>query len=108
MSSGKMATPPQPIGSPQPTNVSPATEGGAAYPSHQTGSPVPSTPSRSRTTPSVTSAATPLLTIRAHNISPKMPASVTPMASTTAMHPSGIASIAVLVEIGDDPYSGLP
>src|SRR3984893_4564143 len=107
MSSGKMAKTPQPIGTPQPWRLITATEGGAAYPSHQTGSPVPSTPSRSRTTPSVTSAATPLLTIRAHNISPKMPASVTPMASTTAMHPSGIASIAVLVEIGDDHDSGV-
>src|ERR1700674_4908678 len=107
MSSGKIATPPQPIGSPQPTNVSPATEGGAAKPSHHTGRPVPSTPSRSRTTPSVTSAATPRLTMRAHRISPKMPASVTPMASTTAMQPSGMASIAVRVEIGDDQDSGV-
>jgi len=30
MSSGKIATPPHPIGSPQPTKVRPATEGGAA------------------------------------------------------------------------------
>src|SRR6202165_215179 len=107
MSSGKIATPPQPIGSPQPTNVRPATEGGAAKPSHHTGKPVPSTPSRSRTTPSVTSAATPRLAIRAHRMSPKMPASVTPMASTTAMQPSGMASIAVRVEIGDDQDSGV-
>src|ERR1700704_1670087 len=107
MSFGNTATPPQPIGSPQPTNVNPATEGGAANPSHHTGRPVPSTPSRSRTTPSVTSAATPRLTMRAHRISPKMPASVTPMASTTAMQPSGMASIAVRVEIGDDQDSGV-
>src|ERR1700686_2635648 len=107
MSSGKIATPPQPIGSPQPTNVRPATEGGAAKPSHHTGSPVPSTPSRSRTTPSVTSAVTPRLTIRAHKISPKIPASVTPIASTTAMQPSGMASIAVRVDIGDDHDSGV-
>jgi hypothetical protein len=33
-------------------------------------------------------------------MSPKMPASVTPIASTTAMQPSGIASIAARVEIG--------
>ena len=36
-----------------------------------------------------------------------MPASLTPMASTTAMQPSGIASIAVRVEIGDDQDSGV-
>src|SRR4051795_8695153 len=107
MSFGNTATPPQPIGSPQPTNVSPATEGGAAKPSHHTGKPVPSTPSRSRTTPSVTSPATPLLTMRAQRISPKIPASVTPIASTTAMQPSGIASMAVRVEIGDDQDSGV-
>src|SRR5437588_2349700 len=107
MSFGNTATPPQPIGSPQPTKVRPATDGGAAKPSHQTGRPVPSTPSTSRTTPSVISAATPRLTIRAHKISPKTPASVMPMASTTAMQPAGIASIAVRVEIGDDQDSGV-
>src|SRR3982074_1838614 len=107
ISSGKIATPPQPIGSPQPTNVRPATEGGAAKPSHHTGNPVPSTPSRSRTTPSVINAATPRVTIRAHRMSPKMPASVTPMASTTAIQPSGMASIAVRVEIGEDHDSGV-
>src|SRR5204863_7459393 len=72
---GNTATPPQPIGSPQPTKVSPATDGGAAKPSHHTGRCVPSTPSRSRTTPSVTSAATPRLAMRAQRMSPKMPAS---------------------------------
>src|SRR6202011_3349918 len=51
--------------------------------------------------------ATPRLTIRAHKISPKMPASVTPMASTTAMQPCGMASIAVRVKIGDDQDSGV-
>src|SRR6516165_3122776 len=107
MSFGNTATPPQPIGWSQPTKVRPATEGGAAYPSHHTGNPVPSTPSRSRTTPSVISAATPRLTMRAHKISPKMPASVIPMASTTAIQPAGIASIAVRVEIGDDQDSGV-
>src|ERR1700749_2400171 len=45
--------------------------------------------------------------MRAQRMSPKMPASVTPMASTTVMHPSGIASIAVRVEIGDDQDSGV-
>src|SRR3984885_4491246 len=36
-----------------------------------------------------------------------MPASVMPMASTTAIQPSGMASIAVRVEIGDDHDSGV-
>ena len=40
--------------------------------------------------------------MRAQRMSPKMPASVTPIASTTAMQPAGIASIAARVEIGDD------
>ena len=106
-SSGNTATPPQPIGSCQLTKVRPATDGGAAVPWHHTGRPVPSTPATSRTTPSVTSAATPRLCMRAHRMSPKMPASVTPMASTTAMHPAGIASIAARVEIGDDQDSGV-
>src|SRR5438132_788472 len=63
-SSGKIATPPQPIGSPQPTKVRPATEGGAAAPWHHTGNPVARTPATSRITPSVTSAATPFLRMR--------------------------------------------
>src|SRR3954454_6356999 len=45
--------------------------------------------------------------MRAHRMSPKIPASVTPMASTTAMQPAGMASIAVRVEIGDDHDSGV-
>src|SRR5271155_5155587 len=45
--------------------------------------------------------------MRAHRMSPKMPASVMPMASATAMQPAGIASIAVRVEIGDDQDSGV-
>src|SRR3984957_6485441 len=45
--------------------------------------------------------------MRAHRISPKMPASVMPIASTTAIQPSGMASIAVRVEIGDDHDSGV-
>src|SRR4029079_7351605 len=106
MSFGNTATPPKPIGSPQPTKVRPATEGGAENPSHHTGRLVPSTPSTSRTTPSVTSAATPRLTMRAHRMSPNTPASVTPMASITAMQPCGMASIAVREEIGDDQDSG--
>ena len=53
---GNTATPPQPIGSCQPTNVRPVTDAGAAVPWHQTGRPVPSTPATSRTTPSLTSA----------------------------------------------------
>ena len=104
---GKTATPPQPIGSCQPTKVSPATEAGAAVPWHHTGSPVPSTPARSRTTPSLTSAATLRLLMRAHRMSPKMPASVTPIASTTAIAPAGIASIAARVEIGDPHDAGV-
>src|SRR5690242_21865652 len=40
-------------------------------------------------------------------MSPKIPASATPMASTTAMQPAGMASIAVRVEIGDDQDSGV-
>ena len=36
-----------------------------------------------------------------------MPASVMPIASTTAMQPAGMASIAVRVEIGDDHDSGV-
>ena len=72
----------------------------AKAPSHHTGNPVPSTPSTSRTTPSVTKAVTPRLAMRAQRISPKIPASVMPMASTTAMQPAGIASMAVRVEIG--------
>src|SRR3712207_790247 len=95
---GNTATPPQPIGSCQFTKVSPATEGGAAAPLHHTGSPVPSTPAKSRTTPSVTSAATPFFAMRAQRMSPKMPASAQPIASTTATQPSGMASIAARVE----------
>src|ERR1700744_3491829 len=45
--------------------------------------------------------------MRAHRMSPKMPASLMPMASTTVMQPSGIASMAVRVEIGDDQDSGV-
>src|ERR1700761_2705040 len=45
--------------------------------------------------------------MRAHKISPKMPASLTPMESTTAIQPAGMASIAVRVEIGDDHDSGV-
>src|SRR5437660_12805694 len=45
--------------------------------------------------------------MRAQRMSPKMPASATPMASTTAIQPAGMASIAVRVEIGDDQDSGV-
>jgi hypothetical protein len=106
-SSGNTATPPQPIGSCQPTKVRPATEGGAATPEHQIGRPVPSQPTPSRMTPSVTSAVTPRFFMRAHRMSPKMPASVTPIESATAMQPSGIASMAPRVERGDDHDSGV-
>src|SRR5580704_2269784 len=106
-SSGNTATPPQPIGCCQLTNVRPATDGGAAAPLHQTGKPVPSTPATSRTTPSVTSAATPRTFIRAQRMSPKIPASVMPMASTTAMQPGGMASMAARVETGELQDSGV-
>jgi hypothetical protein len=104
---GSTATPPQPIGSCQPTKVMPFTDAGAAVPWHHTGSFVPSTPARSRTTPSVTRPATPRLAIRAHRMSPKMPAPVVPIASTTAIAPVGIASIAARVEIGDAHDAGV-
>jgi hypothetical protein len=45
--------------------------------------------------------------MRAHRMSPKMPASVTPMASTTAMQPAGICSTATRVERGEDQACGL-
>jgi hypothetical protein len=66
-----------------------------------------STPAPSRITPSVTRAATPRLFMRAHRMSPKMPASVTPSASATAITPSGMSSIAPLVERGEDQDSGV-
>ena len=99
--------PPQPIGSCQPTKVRPATDAGAAMPAHQTGKPVDATPTPSRITPSVMSAVTPRLRMRAQRMSPKMPASVTPMASPTAMQPSGMSSIAPRVERGEDQDSGV-
>jgi hypothetical protein len=55
----------------------------------------------------VISADTPRFFIRATRMSPKMPASCTPMASTTAMTPSGIASIAARVERGEAQDSGV-
>src|SRR6266508_1394673 len=106
-SPGKIAQPPQAIGSCQPTNVSPLAEAGAATPAHQTGSLEASTPDLSRTTPSVTSAVTLRRRMRMVRISPKMPAEVTPMASATAMQPSGISSIAPRVEIGFAQLSGV-
>ena len=107
MSPGKIAQPPQAIGSSQPTKVSPLTDAGAATPAHQTGSFDASTPALSRMTPSVTSAATLRFIIRMVRMSPKMPAVVTPMASATAMQPSGMASIAPRVEIGFAQLSGV-
>ena len=90
-----------------PTKVSPATEGGAATPWHQTGSPLASTPAPSRTTPSVTSPATPRWRMRAQRMSPNTPASVTPIAPTTAITPGGIASIAARVEMGLPQEAGV-
>jgi hypothetical protein len=40
-------------------------------------------------------------------MSPKMPESVTPIASTTAMQPSGMSSMAARVERGEDQDSGV-
>src|SRR5471032_240041 len=76
-------------------------------PAHQTGKPVAMTPCLSRMTPSVISAVTPRLTIRMHRISPKMPAPVTPMASATTTQFSGMASMALRVEIGFDQLAGV-
>ena len=45
--------------------------------------------------------------MRAQRISPKMPASVTPMASATAMSPSAMASIAARVEMGEAQLAGV-
>ena len=106
-SPGKTATPPHAIGFCQSTNVKPATDGGAATPLHQTFIPVPRTPAASRTTPSVISAVTPRFTIRAHKMSPKIPASCTPIESTTAIQPAGISSIAARVEMGEAHDSGV-
>ena len=58
-------------------------------------------------TPSVTSAVTLRFIMRIVRMSPKMPAEVTPMASATAMHPSGMSSIAPRVEIGLAQLSGV-
>src|SRR5579862_3389110 len=106
-SPGKMAQPPQAIGSCQPTKVKPLTDAGAATPAHHTGSLLASTPARSRMTPSVTSAATLRFFMRAQRISPNMPALGTPIASATATTPSGMASIAARVEIGLAQLSGV-
>src|SRR2546421_6794645 len=45
--------------------------------------------------------------MRMQRISPKMPAVVTPIASATAMQPSGIASMAPRVEIGCAQLAGV-
>src|ERR1022692_1414023 len=65
------------------------------------------TPCLSRITPSVISALTQRLTMRMHKMSPKMPAPSTPMASATTTQFSGMASIALRVEIGFDQLSGV-
>src|SRR3974390_3499098 len=106
-SPGNTAQPPQPIGCCQPTKVKPLTDAGAATPAHHTGSALSKMPARSRMTPSVTSAATLRFFIRAQRISPKMPALGTPIASATAITPSGMSSIAARVEIGLAQLSGV-
>ena len=45
--------------------------------------------------------------MRAQRMSPKMPASRTPIASTTATQPAGIASIAARVETGEAQAAGV-
>src|SRR5690606_30444488 len=106
-SSGNTATPPQPMGCCQSAKVRAATDGGAAAPLAQTGSPVERTPARSRTAPSLTRAATPRLAMRAQRISPQNPASLMPLASTTAIHPAGICSMAARVDRGELHDSGV-
>src|SRR4029077_20948287 len=106
-SPGNTAQPPQPIGCCQPTKVKPLTDAGAATPAHHTESALANTPARSRSTPSVTSAATLRFFIRAQRMSPKIPALGTPIASATATTPSGMSSIAARVEIGLDQLSGV-
>ena len=64
--------------------TNPATDGGAAVPLAQTGSPVESTPARSRTTPSLTL-----------------------FVSTTATHPAGICSIAARFDLGEFHEAGV-
>jgi hypothetical protein len=83
------------------------TEAGAATPELHTGKPLINTPARSRTTPSVTSAATSRFFMRAQRMSPKMPALGTPMASATTIAPSGMSSTAARVEIGLPQLSGV-
>jgi hypothetical protein len=61
----------------------------------------------SRTAPSLISPATLRCFILAHKMSPKIPASVTPIASATATQPGGISSIAALVERGEDHEEGV-
>ena len=107
MSSGKTATPPQPIGSCQPTKVSAATDAGAAPPAHQTGSPVAETPARSRNDAVGDERRHAALDMRAERMSPNMPASVTPMRVNHRNDPAGIASIAARVEIGDAQLAGV-
>ena len=78
--------------------------GGALAPD---GKAVLRTPAMSRTTSSVTSPATPRCLILAQRMSPKMPASVTPIASAIMTHPGGASSIAALVERGEDHEGGV-
>ena len=73
----------------------------------QTGNPVDSSPARSRTAPSLTSPATPRTAMRAHRMSPQKPASVTRLASITAMQPAGISSIAARVDFGELQEAGV-
>jgi hypothetical protein len=60
----------------------------------QTGNPTWRRPGRSRTTPSLTIALTPLRMSRSAKMSPTVPAAGWPRASMTMMLPGGAASIA--------------
>jgi hypothetical protein len=64
--------------------------------------------SRSLIAPSVMRPPAPFEAIRAHSMSPKIPASVIPEEATTATAPSGISSMAKRVDFGDDSDSGSP
>ena len=53
------------------------------------------------------SAATPRLAMRAQRMSPQKPASLQPFASTTAMQPAGMSSIAARVDRGELHEAGV-
>jgi len=106
MSPGKIAEPPQPIGSFQPTKVNWLTEAGAATPAHHTGS---------RCKHAVLVAHHAIGDQRLHvaldhahaeDVAEDAGANVA-IASATQMQPSGIASMAERVEIGLSQLAGV-